>query len=81
MRFFLLHLLGDKPIISILRYSGNQHGWKFKDFHNLCDSKRKTVTLFQIEGGDCIGGYTSLYWQSEKNTQSDYESFLFNMTQ
>jgi hypothetical protein len=37
MRFFLFKLLRNKPIITIMLYSGNLHGWKFKDFHDHCD--------------------------------------------
>ena len=81
MRLFLFKLLGSKPATSTLLYSGHLHGWTYKDFHSRCDSKGRTVSLFQIEQGDCIGGYTSQHWESEWNKwKADNSAFLFNLT-
>jgi hypothetical protein len=82
MRLFLFKLLGSKPVISTLLYSGHLHGWNAKDFHSRCDSKGRTVSLFQIEQGDCIGGYTSQYWESAwyNKWKADSSAFLFNLT-
>jgi hypothetical protein len=79
---FLLKLLGNKPITLTLLYSGHLHGWNWKDFHSRCDSKGRTVSLFQIKDGDCIGGYTSQCWESlEKGKcKADSSAFLFNLT-
>jgi hypothetical protein len=82
MRAFLFKLLGNKPVTSTLLYSGHLHGWNFKDFHDRCDSKGRTVSLFQIEDGDCIGGYTSQCWESPEgyDYKEDSSAFLFNLT-
>jgi hypothetical protein len=82
MRAFLIKLLGNKPITSTLLYSGHLHGWNYKDFHSRCDSKGRTVSLFQIEQGDCIGGYTSQHWESPwlGKFKADSSAFLFNLT-
>ncbi len=83
MRAFLIKLLGNKPVTSTLLYSGHLHGWNYKDFHDRCDSKRITVSLFQIEQGDCIGGYTSQCWVSPGRFsmwKADSSAFLFNLT-
>jgi hypothetical protein len=80
MLVFLLNLLGNKPITLTLLYSGHLHGWNNKDFHSRCDSKGRTVSLFQIEQGDCIGGYTSQCWESEWQWKADSSAFLFNLT-
>ena len=80
MRAFLINLLGKKPVTSTLLYSGHLHGWKFEDFHSRCDSKGRTVSLFQIEQGDCIGGYTSQCWESMGKYRADSSAFLFNLT-
>jgi hypothetical protein len=82
MRTFLIKLLGNKPVTSTLLYSGKLHGWYGKDFHSRCDSKRRTVSLFQIEQGDCIGGYTYHCWESlwENKWKADSSAFLFNLT-
>ena len=82
MRAFLIKLLGNKPVTSTLLYSGHLHGWNYKDFHSRCDSKGRTVSLFQIEQGDCIGGYTSQCWESgvKSKWKADSSAFLFNLT-
>ncbi len=80
MRAFLFKLLGNKPVTSTLLYSGHLHGWNYKDFHSRCDSKGRTVSLFQIEQGDCIGGYTSQCWESSGRFKADSSAFLFNLT-
>ena len=67
--------------ITTLLYSGHLHGWNYKDFHDRCDSKGRTVSLFQIEQGDCIGGYTSQHWESGYGKRkADSSAFLFNLT-
>jgi hypothetical protein len=80
MRAFLIKLLGNKRVTSTLLYSGHLHGWNKKDFHSRCDSKGRTVSLFQIEQGDCIGGYTSQCWESTGKYKADSSAFLFNLT-
>jgi hypothetical protein len=82
MAAFLIKLLGNKPVTSTLLYSGHLHGWNYKDFHLRCDSKERTVSLFQIEQGDCIGGYTSQCWESPDHFKykEDRSAFLFNLT-
>ena len=93
MRAFINKLLNSKPglisklfggnktlIISTLLYSGHLHGWNWKDFHSRCDSKGRTVSLFQIEQGDCIGGYTSQCWDDYSKYKADSSAFLFNLT-
>ena len=96
MRVFINKLLKPKPglisklfggkktlVISNLLYSGNLHGWMREDFHDLCESKERTVSLFQIEQGDCIGGYTSQCWESPSwpgEFKADSSAILFNLT-
>jgi hypothetical protein len=82
MLVFLLNLLGNKPITLTLLYSGHLHGWMHKDFHDRCDSKERTFSLFQIEQGDCIGGYTKRNWESPwlSKWKADSSAFLFNLT-
>ncbi len=82
MRAFLINLLGNKPVTSTLLYSGHLHGWMPKNFHSKCDKKGRTVSLFQIKDGDCIGGYTSQCWESSDHFEykADSSAFLFNLT-
>ena len=57
----------------ILLYRGSVHGWMYHDFHMRCDDKGPTISLFQINDGDCIGGFTSAAWSSpeEKKLERD----------
>ena len=82
MRLFLHKLLGKKAVKTTLLYSGHLHGWNVKDFHDRCDNKGATLNLFQIEDGDCVGGYTTQHWESSKydKYKADSSAFLFNLT-
>ena len=57
---FLIKLLGNKRLVTILLFRGSEHGWMYKDFHSRCDKKGPTITLFKIKDGDCIGGFTTI---------------------
>jgi hypothetical protein len=40
-------------------YKGSRDGWKMIDFHIACDNKGgPTISLFKMNDGSCIGGYT-----------------------
>ncbi len=82
MAAFLFKVLGSKPVTLTLLYSGHLHGWYEHNFHSRCDSKGRTVSLFQIEQGDCIGGYTSQCWETlcPGEWKADSSAFLFNLT-
>ncbi len=65
-----------------LHYRGSTDGWMAKDFHRNCDNKGPTLTLLQIEDGDCIGGFTNQSWSSPEEIEykTDPGAFLFNLT-
>lgn len=63
-----------------LLYRGSLHGFYFKDFHKYCDNKGPTVTLMQIEDGDCIGGYTEENWSTNNKYVEDKRARLFNLS-
>ena len=56
---YLLKLLGNKRFVTYMLYRGSDHGWKRKDFHDRCDKKGPTISLFKVKDGDVIGGYTT----------------------
>ena len=33
----------------MLLYRGSKDGWKYKDFHDRCDGKGGTITLFKVK--------------------------------
>jgi len=57
-REYLRKLLGNKRFVTYMLYRGSEHGWKKKDFHDRCDNKGPTISLFKIKDGDVIGGYS-----------------------
>jgi hypothetical protein len=61
-------------------YSGRDNGWTGEDFHSRCCDKQRTISLFQIADGDCIGGYTSQQWGELWEYKADNTAFLFNLT-
>jgi carbamoylphosphate synthase large subunit len=77
---YLHELLGNKKLVTTLLYSGSLHGWMTIDFHSRCDNKEPTITLFKIENGDCIGGYTKAKLSSNDDFQADSEAMLFNLS-
>ena len=79
-REYLMKLLGNKRIVTLLLYSGSVHGWKAKHFHSRCDKKSPTISLFKIKNGDCIGGYTKAMWSSEFCHRGDSGAMLFNLS-
>ncbi len=79
-REYLMKLLGNKRIVTLLLYSGSVHGWKAKHFHSRCDKRSPTISLFKIKNGDCIGGYTNALWTSEGKLISDNQAMLFNLS-
>ena len=80
-KLYLLALLGNKKIVTYLRYRGSEHRWKPKDFHDRCDNKGPTISLFKIKDGDCIGGYTNAQWSSDDDRVVDSGAILFNLSQ
>jgi hypothetical protein len=55
---YLLKLLGNKRFVTYMLYRGSDHGWTWKDFHDRCDNKGPTISLYKVKDGDVIGGYT-----------------------
>ena len=89
---FLFKILGNKQLITSLLYSGSIHGWDSEQFHSRSDKKGPTISLFKIEEGDCIGGYTEAQWDSPDEGKyvkssdngkfvGDSHAMLFNLSQ
>jgi TLD len=43
---------------TMLIYKGSQHGFRVKDFHDRADKRGPTITLFKMDTGDVVGGFT-----------------------
>jgi TLD len=77
---YLLKLLGNRRLVTILLFVGSISGWEADDFHSRCDDKGPTITLMKIRDGDCIGGYTNSEWSSDYEYVRDFGAILFNLS-
>ena len=72
--------INSKERINIeLLYRLSNNGEEFSTFHELCDNKGTTLTLFQIKDGDKIGFFTPSSWDSNTGKKNDMSTFLFNL--
>lgn len=62
-----------------LLYKTSRDGGTPQTFHNLCDNKGPTVTIFYNTDNNVYGGYTSLCWDSSNKWYKDDSSFLFQL--
>ena len=62
-----------------LLYRMSRDGDSIRTFHNLCDNKGPTVSLYLLNDGNIIGGYTPLHWDTSSGWKNDNETFVFNL--
>jgi len=62
-----------------LLYRLSENGEKFSKFHELCDNKGPTLSLFHINDDNKIGIYTPLSWDSYSDWKNDIETFIFSL--
>jgi len=63
-----------------LLYRGTRDGMSADIFHNKCNNKGPTISLFKNENGYIFGGYASLDWTSCNNYKSSPDSFIITLT-
>ena len=69
----------DKIIEAELLYRLTKDGVDISTFHELCDNKGPTLTLFYVEDGNIGGIYTPSSWDTISQTKYDIETFRFNL--
>ncbi|XP_062607574.1 uncharacterized protein LOC134269400 [Saccostrea cucullata] len=62
-----------------LLYRISLHGCTPQKFHELCDNKGPTVTVFYNTDNNLYGGYTSKSWENSGGWLRDEKSFLFKI--
>ncbi|XP_062590729.1 interferon-induced protein 44-like [Saccostrea cucullata] len=62
-----------------LLYKISRDGCTPQKFHELCDNKGPTVTIFYNTDNNVYGGYASESWKSEGEWYTDKNSFLFKL--
>ena len=63
-----------------LLYRGTRDGMSADVFHNKCNNKGPTISLFKNENGYIFGGYASIDWTCYNNYKSAPDSFIFTLT-
>ena len=69
----------NKSIIAQLLYRLTENGENISKFHELCDNKGATLTLFHIKDRNIVGIYTPLSWDTTSQWKNDMETFVFNL--
>ena len=69
----------NKKIKAELLYRLTRDGNKISTFHEKCDNKGPTLTIFNLSEGYKVGIYTPLDWDSNSLWKNDINSFLFNL--
>ena len=63
-----------------LLYRGTRDGMSADVFHNKCNNKGPTISLFKNEKGYIFGGYASIDWTGSGGYKSAPDSFIFTLT-
>ena len=69
----------NKNLSTKLLYRLSRDGEKLSKFHELCNDKGPTLTLFKVIDGNIGGIYTPLSWDNSNTWKHDMESFMFNL--
>ena len=64
-----------------LLYRLSRDGNEYQTFHNLCDNRGPTLTIFKLTDGNILGGYTTKDWDHSGNWKQDQNAFLFSLTE
>ena len=64
-----------------LLYKLSRDGKEYQTFHNLCDNKGPTLTIFKLTDGNILGGYTTKDWDISGNWKQDQNAFVFSLTE
>ena len=64
-----------------LLYKLSRDGPEISTFHELCDNKGPTLTLFHLKIGDKIGFYVDDSFDSTSGWKIDIFNFMFNLNQ
>ena len=51
-----------------------------QNFHEKCDDKGPTITLFRNDKGNIFGGYLPISWKNTGGYQNENRSFIFTLT-
>ena len=69
----------NKKIEAELLYRLSRDGDQISTFHQLCDNKGPTLTLFYTQDGNKGGIYTPFSWDTQSGWKKDMETFSFSL--
>ncbi len=70
----------DQKVQLNLLFDSKIHGFADTIFHERCDNKGPTITLYTNTLGYKFGGYTTLSWNKSIITyQKDEKAFIFSL--
>ena len=76
----LKNWISEKNMKAELLYRLSKDGESFATFHQLCDNKGPTISLFETINGTVIGFYSPLNFDSNYgNFKQDMDTFIFNL--
>jgi len=78
-KYIINRLHPNKIFKTKLLYRFSREGKEVSRFHELCDNKGSTLTLFDVKDGDKVGIYTNLSWDCNSGWKEGNETFLFNL--
>ena len=63
-----------------LLFRGTRDGMYSQNFHEKCDDKGPTITLFRNDKGNIFGGYLPISWKNTGEYQNENRCFIFTLT-
>ena len=69
----------SKKLKAELLYRLSENGDNKSTFHELCDNKGPTLTLFHVNDENIVGIYSTLSWDSISYWKKDMDTFIFNL--
>ena len=69
------------PRIQVREIIGSKQGWSPAGFHEYCDDKGPTITVFKSSAGKVFGGFASVSWESRQDLEfvKDDKAFIFSL--
>ena len=69
----------NKKVTLSLIYKASRDGDDVSKFHELCDGKKPTLTVFKTIKGFRAGGFTNASWDSSSGHKVDNTAFVFSL--
>ena len=76
---WLLSQLPLKIATLTLLFRGRTHGWSPSKFHQLCNNKGPTITIYMSKAYRVFGGFTLESWSGDGCYRKDEKAFIFSI--